>query len=520
MTSPAPDRWTDRRADAVVARKEAYEQLRRASTWRLLAATKAPAVLSILQATFPAGDRRLPRSEFVARVAAHLDLLRDEDRAADVGDAESPAESGEDGPPRGRSAAEYADAWVREGYLTRRDDPSHTETTFEPSSATIDAIQFIASLEEHRPTTTESRLTLVLQQFERLAHETETDRDVRLADLQRRRERIEAEIRELSEGELMLPSPEASVDRLRDILQIAGELSGDFLQYREDLRAVDLHLREQILSPESSRGEILEQLLAGDDLLGQSTVGRTFTAFFRMLNDPVQTGTAQDVVDRLLERDFARTLSRAEREHLANVFSDLYEPAQEVLDVKTELYRSLARFVRSQDFRQHRVLMEALQEAQGLALAQKDEVPTRAPFPLELDLSRVQLGSVSQHRLKDPTDPGAPVEAEVHDATALSVEVLTDLVRTNDIDLVGLTGDVNAVRARAGQASIGEVLRAQPASQGLASVIGLMFLATQYAQAREGSTEVVTWHEPQEGGQVPYAARVPSYFFLEDVPAQ
>lgn len=164
--------------------------------------------------------------------------------------------------------------------------------------------------------------------------------------------------------------------------------------------------------------------------------------------------------------------------------------------------------------------MEALQEAQGLALAQKDEVPTRAPFPLELDLSRVQLGSVSQHRLKDPTDPGAPVEAEVHDATALSVEVLTDLVRTNDIDLVGLTGDVNAVRARAGQASIGEVLRAQPANQGLASVIGLMFLATQYAQAREGSTEIVTWSEPgSEGVPEPYAARVPSFFFLEDVPA-
>ena len=154
----------------------------------------------------------------------------------------------------------------------------------EPSPATIDAIQFVAALEEHRPTTTESRLQLVIQQCERLAQETETDRDARLADLQRRRERIEQEIRDLAEGELLLPSPEASVDRLRDILQIAAELSADFLQYREDLRSVDLHLREQILSPEASRGEILEQLLAGDDLLGQSSVGRTFTAFLRMLS--------------------------------------------------------------------------------------------------------------------------------------------------------------------------------------------------------------------------------------------
>ncbi|MCS6712101.1 DUF3375 domain-containing protein [Brachybacterium sp. EF45031] len=496
MTALDETRWTAHRSETVAARKESYEQLRRASTWRLLAATKAPAVLAILQAVFPAGDRRLPRSELVARVATHLDLLRDEGQA--------------------RTAAEYTDDWVREGYLTRRDDPQHTETTFEPSPATIDAIQFIASLQEHRPTTTESRLTLVLQQFDRLAQETETDRDVRLADLQRERARIEQQIRDLSEGELMLPSPEASLDRLRDVLQIAAELSGDFLQYREDLRAVDLHLREQILSPEGSRGEILEQLLAGDDLLGQSTVGRTFTAFFRMLNDPVQTRTAQDLVDRLLERDFARHLSRSERERLANVFSDLYEPAQEVLDVKTELYRSLARFVRSQDFRQHRVLLEALQEAQGLALAQKDEVPTRAPFPLELELSRAQMASVAQHQLKDPTDPGAPAEAEVHDATVLSVEVLQDLVRTNDIDLVGLTEDVNRVLADDGQASIGQVLARRPARQGLASVIGLMFLATQNAQEREGSTELVSWQE-LDGRE--YRARVPAFYFLREVPA-
>ncbi|GAA1483600.1 DUF3375 domain-containing protein [Brachybacterium fresconis] len=514
VTTTEPNRWTDRRSDAVSARKEAYEQLRRASTWRLLAATKAPAVLAILQSVFPAGDRRLPRSELVARVGAHLSLLHDEDPAsADVVDDDDESTEGRSG----RSAAEYVDGWVREGYLTRRDDPQRTETTFEPSPATIDAIQFIASLEEHRPTTTESRLTLVVQQFERLAHETETDRDVRLADLQRQRESVEAQIRELAEGELMLPSEEASTDRLRDILQIASELSGDFLQYREDLRAVDLHLREQILSPETSRGEILEQLLAGDDLLGQSSVGRTFTAFFRMLNDPGQTRTAQELVDRLLERDFARSLSRDERERLANVFSDLYDPAQEVLDVKTELYRSLARFVRSQDFRQHRVLLEALQEAQGVALAQKDEVVTRTPFPLDLDLSRVQLSSVSQHRLKDPTDPGAPAEAEVHDATALSVEVLADLVRANDIDLVGLTGHVNDVRGRSGQASIGDVLREQPAQQGLASVIGLMFLATSHAQEREGSTEVVTWQELD--GNL-YAAKIPSFYFLDDVPVE
>lgn len=478
-------------------RKQAYEQLRRKSTWRLLSGTKAPAVLAILQSVFPAGDRRLERSELVARVNLHLALLH------------------EDGELR-TTASDYVDGWVREGFMTRRDDPHSVETTFEPSPATVEAIQFLASLQEHRPTTTESRLALVLQQFERLAQETESDRDRRLRDLQAERERIEREIQELSEGEPMLPPAATSVDRLKDILHIADELSGDFLQYREDLRAVDLHIREQILSPEGSRGEILEQLLAGDDLLGQSSVGRTFTAFFRLLNDPRQNEQAQDVVDRLLSREFARQLTRAERERLANVFSDLYEPAQEVLDVKTELYRSLARFVRSQDFRQHRVLLDLLQEAQGLALAQKDELPMRTPFPLELDLTRVQVTSVAQHVLKDPSDPGLPPVAEVHDATALSADVLNDLVKANDIDIAGLTAEVNQTVAKRGQATIAGLVRAGGAPQGLASVIGLMFLATQYADKRTGETELIQWQEP---GGTSYAAKIPAFYFLDEVPA-
>src|SRR5690606_37404054 len=149
VTTTEPNRWTDRRSDAVSARKEAYEQLRRASTWRLLAATKAPAVLAILQATFPAGDRRLPRSELIARVGAHLSLLHDDEGPADgtsAADGAASADGAEVEARGGRSAAEYVDGWVREGYLTRRDDPQRTETTFEPSPATIDAIQFIASL--------------------------------------------------------------------------------------------------------------------------------------------------------------------------------------------------------------------------------------------------------------------------------------------------------------------------------------------------------------------------------------
>src|SRR5699024_2766 len=110
-----------------------------------------------------------------------------------------------------------------------------------------------------------------------------------------------------------------------------------------------------------------------------------------------------------------------------------------------------------------------------------------------------------------------PAEAEVHDATALSVEVLQDLVRTNDIDLVGLTTDINEVRGRSGQASLGDVLRERPAEQGLASVIGLMFLATAHAQQRAGYPERGTWRELDGNAG---DGRAPAYYFLGAAPVE
>ena len=97
--------------------------------------------------------------------------------------------------------------------------------------------------------------------------------------------------------------------------------------------------------------------------------------------------------------------------------------------------------------------------------------------------------------------------------------MLDELVRTNDIDLVGLASSVNGVVKAKGQASIGQIVREEGAPQGLASVIGLMFLATAHADTREGDTEIVRWREDTlEGAGTDYVARVPSFFFLSEVP--
>jgi pyruvate formate lyase activating enzyme len=59
---------------------------------------------------------------------------------------------------------------------------------------------------------------------------------------------------------------------------------------------------------EGHRGDVLEQLFAGVDLIGNSEAGRTFTAFWRLLTDGEQSLALTESLDAVTHRDFARRL--------------------------------------------------------------------------------------------------------------------------------------------------------------------------------------------------------------------
>jgi len=53
---------------------------------------------------------------------------------------------------------------------------------------------------------------------------------------------------------------------------------------------------------EGNRGDVLEQLFAGVDLIGESDAGRTFNAFWRLLTDSEQAATLRESLDEVTGR--------------------------------------------------------------------------------------------------------------------------------------------------------------------------------------------------------------------------
>ena len=85
------------------------------------------------------------------------------------------------------------------------------------------------------------------------------------------------------------------------------------------------------------------------------------------------------------------------------------------------------------------------------------------------------------------------------------------IVRASEIDLVELTDAVGAVLAERGAATVGEILGEHPATQGLASVVGLLLLARRQGQEVAGN-ETVAW---TTSGGAERSARIPRFLFTD-----
>lgn len=472
-----------------------YRRLRSdVAAWRLLASDNAPFVLGALENHLLGGERRLPSSILIERLRQDLEQLRTQ---------------GLDLPqtPEG-----YLADWLRAGYLERSYVAGAGEEQYELSAPTIRAIQFAQSLGERRAVATESRLSMVLGQLRLLAEQTETDPTLRIEALKRERARLDAQIDAIENGQLETLPEDRALERTREILALANELGNDFRRVREEFQQLNRSLREEILESGNSRGEVLEKLFAGVDVIAEADAGRSFKAFWRLLTDPEQSVTLDTALEQVLSRDFSRQLSRQERQFLLQFTRVLLDRGGEVHDVFQHFARSLKQFVQSQEFREQRRLIKLLNLAQRRAVALKDGLKPTDDIGHTLFLTSAGIRSLSQWQLHDPSTESVDGSIDRAGEAEISLEAVGELVAHSEIDFRRLKAQILALLASRDQVSVGDVLAAFPAEQGLGSVVGLLALGVRHGIVTE-TAEVVSW---QGNDSVTRGARIARVYFLKD----
>lgn len=471
-----------------------YLALREGRLWKLLAADHGPLILALLQSLFGDDAKTVPVSVAVERLTRDLDDLRAQGQVL-----VQPAQG-------------YLADWLNQGWLTRRLPSGSQEEVFELSVDSLAALRWVDGLEKPRSAATESRLASVIEQVLRLAEETDANPQSRLASLAAERDRLDREIARIGRGRIRVLADERALERAREVIAQAQELASDFRNVRDAFDRLNRELRQSLMESEGSRGDVLEHLFAGIDLIGDSDPGRTFTAFWRLLTDGEQSLALTDALDAIVERGFARRLEPRERRFLQSLTAVLMAEGGEVHEVLQQFARSLKHFVQSREFQEQRRLHSLLRQAQQAALEARDVVRPNGRIDFSLFLTSSRIRSASQWGLHDPA-LRAP-DATMTDAAGsdLSLEAVEALVRQSEIDFRTLREHIRQLLGERSQVSVAELLERFPAEQGFGSVVGYVALGARHGELT-GLQEPVHWIG-NDG--IARRARVPAIYFTRE----
>lgn len=495
---------------SVLSQAHALERLQTEhAAWRLLKADLAPVIVSVLDAHLGGETRRIESEELYELVDADLDDLRAHGFLL---------------PGMARA---YCAEWRAVGYLVRRPAEASRGETFELSGSALTAVRFLAQLAQPRQTATESRLAGIAAQLRQLAVDSDPDAVRRIERLEAQRAAIDAEIEAINRGESPALERERGLERIRDIVALAEDIPSDFGRVRGEFEELNRDLRAKVIESDEAQREVLDEIFRGVDLIDQSEAGRSFSSFSSLVLDPERGQEVEEDIRSVLEREFTADLSAAERRFLRRLLRTLKAHSSEIHGVITVFARGLRRYVQSQDYQRDRVLRRELRDALSAAHTVSAYIKPFSPTEAELELSAVQLRSIGAIHIHDPSANDAPEHILSHVAETVSIEELRAIARETEIDFTELARNINALLAEHRKArdtgsgagtsegieeptvTTGEVLDAFPATQGVASVAGILLLGAQQGTPTE-SHEIIRW-TGLDG--VRRQSRVPGYRF-------
>ena len=465
--------------------------------WRLLRSDHAPLVASFLHRTFVAPNVRVMAAADLAEILEdQLYALR-----LQLGEAAFP-----------KSALAYLNDWAAadKAWLRKFYKPGTDEAQFDLTPATEKAIAWLVQLSERQFVGTESRLLTLFDLLQQMCEGSEADPAKRIAELQRKREEIDAEIARVSAGDVPLLDDTALKDRFQQFTQGARELLADFREVEHNFRHLDRRVRERIALWDGSKGALLEQIMGERDAIADSDQGKSFRAFWDFLLSSRRQEELTVLLDRVLGLSAIASLQPDAR--LRRVHHDWMEAGEHTQRTVASLSQQLRRFLDDQAWLENRRIMDILHGIEGKALALRQTPP--AGTVMEMEDACADIDLPMERPLFTPAVK--PVIAQVAvqageegiDPSALFNQVVVDKAR--------LTRHLRHALQDKAQITLCELVRTQPLQQGLAELVAYLQLGSEgfRMSVDEHTPEPIEWlAQSLQGEGVTRAARLPRVLF-------
>jgi len=466
--------------------------------WRLLRSDHAALVASFLQRVFVVPNVR------VMAAADLAEALEDELYALRV-------HLGETAFPK--PALDYLNDWAApdKGWLRKFYRLGTDEAQFDLTPATEKAIAWLAQLSERQFVGTESRLLTLFGLLKQMSEGSEADPAKRIAELNKKRDDLDAEIARVRAGDAPLLDDTALKDRFQQFMQGARELLTDFREVECNFRQLDRRVRERIALWEGSKGALLEDILGERDAIADSDQGKSFRAFWDFLLSSRRQEELTELLDRVLALPAVADMkpdSRTRRVHY-----DWMEAGEHTQRTVAALSQQLRRFLDDQAWLENRRIMDILHGIESKALALRDAPP--AGNVMEMAEACADIELAMERPLFTPAIK--PVIADLIlqagdediDPSALFVQVVVDKAR--------LTRHIRHALQEQAQITLNELVASQPLQQGLAELVAYLQLGSETFSTvvDEDTPESIRWQTVATDGQaITRNARLPRVIFM------
>ena len=426
--------------------------------WRLLRARHAPLVAAFLHRVFIAPNvRNLSQADLAEALEDELFALR-----VQLGPEAFP------GTAQGylNDWAENDKGWLRKFYPAGTDEPH-----FDLTPATEKALAWLQGLTARTFVGTESRLLTLFELLRQMSEGSETDPQLRTAELQKRRDDIDAEIARIAAGDIPLLDDTALKDRFQQFLQLARELLTDFREVEHNFRSLDRRVRERIALWDGAKGELLEEIMGERDAIADSDQGKSFRAFW----DFLMSQSRQEELSRLLKQvlSLPPVLAMSPETRLQRVHYDWLEAGEHTQRTVARLSQQLRRFLDDQAWLENRRIMDILHRIENHALALREGYPSGDFMPLTDTSATVELPL--ERPLYQPPFK-ALIAGVVLDEGAVDVDT-TALYAQIVVDRARLDANIRQELRGCSQISLAEVVSRHPLRQGLAELVAYLQLA-------------------------------------------
>lgn len=462
--------------------------------WRLLRADQAPLVVSFLHRVFIVPNVRImAQADLAEALEDELFSLRER-----LGEHAFP-----------KSALDYLNDWAHndKGWLRKFYRQGSDEPHFDLMPATEKAIAWLNSLTERAFIGTESRLLTLFELLKQMSEGSETNPQLRITELKKRRDEIDVEISRMSSGEVPLLGDTALKDRFQQFVTLARELLTDFREVEHNFRGLDRRVRERIALREGGKGTLLEEIMGERDAIADSDQGRSFRAFWDLL----MSSRRQEEFTRLLEHVLSLPIVAALEPdaRLRRVHYDWLEAGEHTQRTVAQLSQQLRRFLDDAAWLENRRIMDILHGIEAKALTLRDNPPegelmaiATAVADIELPMERPLYTPSAKVRITETAMDGG--DADV-DASALFSRVV--------VDTSALAKHIRQSLQERSQITLSELLKTRPLEHGLAELVVYLQLATDTFETviNEDVSDIVVWNGQE--GQIK-EAHLPQVIFV------